>query len=417
MDLKNKPYRWITSLYLLEGIPFALVTSVSLIFLKNFNFSNTKIAFYTSLFTIPMFLKPLLAPTMENIASKRTWILLMSTAMAALLILLAACLNLMNFFYSSIFIFFIISLASTIYDTHVDGIYITQLNKSLQARYIGLRTFSYQIGRFACQAGLILFASLLINNFGIKIGWQLTYILLAIIIFSLTCYYYRVLPIEKNIIDKYEPAYNTLHNFIAVFKEFLSIPNLLVAITFIFLYQITENQLVKIVPLFLLDTLNHGGLNLSTAEVGILYGGIGIFGMLLGIFASSIILEKISLKKCLIPLSLFTGITNISYLVLSYYLLNDFMIVGFFILLAQFGFGISNGIYMLYLLQVFGNGRYAMSLYAIGTALMGLSMTIGGMMSGYIQYLLGYNGFFIWIILASISIIIFSYMLVKRNLV
>jgi PAT family beta-lactamase induction signal transducer AmpG len=417
MKTQTQLYRWMISLYLLEGIPFALVTSVSLIFLKNFNYSNAKIAFYTSLFTIPIFLKPLIAPAMENVASKRTWILILSAIMSGLSFILAISLNLNNFFYLSIIIFFIFSLVSAMYDTHVDGFYISYLNKQSQAHYIGIRTFSYQLGRLACQGGLVLFASLFFTTLGIKVSWQLTFILLGFIIFIITIYHYTILPSANKIPVNYEMPQNITHNFIGVIKEFLAIPNLLLVIIFIFFYQITENQLVKIVPLFLLDNTNHGGLGLSTAQVGILCGGIGIIGMLLGVFASGFILEKISLKKCLIPLSIFTGITNFSYLILSFYLLDDFAIVGFFIALAQFGFGISNGVYLLYLLQIFGKGQYAMSLYAIGTALMGLSMTIGGMMSGYIQWLLGYNGFFIWILLASIGIIIFSYALVKKELV
>ena len=64
---------------------------------------------------------------------------------------------------------------------------------------------------------------------------------------------------------------------------------------------------------------------------------------------------------------------------------------------------------MFYLLNMFTKGSYPMSLYAIGTALMGLGMLFGGAISGYIQYLLGYTDFFVWILVINFCIIIISF--------
>ncbi|MBA3662390.1 MAG: hypothetical protein H0W64_11710 [Gammaproteobacteria bacterium] len=121
--------RWVFTLYFLEALPFALLTGVSVILYKNLNIDNIRIAFFTSLITIPYFLKPLLAPLLESYMTKRGVILIMSFSIAFLLLILAFILNLPNFFYSSIGIFFLLGLASAINDIHIDGLYITQLSK------------------------------------------------------------------------------------------------------------------------------------------------------------------------------------------------------------------------------------------------------------------------------------------------
>ena len=47
------------------------------------------------------------------------------------------------------------------------------------------------------------------------------------------------------------------------------------------LYRFAEAQLVKLVPPFLLDVREKGGLGLSTSEVGIVYGTVGIIALTL----------------------------------------------------------------------------------------------------------------------------------------
>jgi len=41
------PWFWIPTLYVAEGLPYALAMSVSLVLYKNLGVSNTDIAFYT----------------------------------------------------------------------------------------------------------------------------------------------------------------------------------------------------------------------------------------------------------------------------------------------------------------------------------------------------------------------------------
>jgi PAT family beta-lactamase induction signal transducer AmpG len=72
------------------------------------------------------------------------------------------------------------------------------------------------------------------------------------------------------------------------------------------------------------------------------------------------------------------------------------------IALEQFGYGFGFTAYMLYMLHYVGESKYKTAEYAIGTSLMALGMMLPGMISGTMKEALGYQHFFIYVILCSI---------------
>jgi MFS transporter, PAT family, beta-lactamase induction signal transducer AmpG len=72
------------------------------------------------------------------------------------------------------------------------------------------------------------------------------------------------------------------------------------------------------------------------------------------------------------------------------------------IALEQFGYGFGFTAYMLYMLHFVGESKYKTAEYAIGTSLMALGMMLPGMISGSMKELLGYQHFFVYVIICSI---------------
>jgi PAT family beta-lactamase induction signal transducer AmpG len=68
----------------------------------------------------------------------------------------------------------------------------------------------------------------------------------------------------------------------------------------------------------------------------------------------------------------------------------------------QFGYGFGFTAYMLYILHYVGESKFKTAEYAIGTSLMALGMMLPGMISGAMKELLGYENFFIYVIICSI---------------
>lgn len=399
MNTANLPYRWVPTVYFMQGLPAALVMYVSLVFYKNFQLNNIAITIITSLYVLPWLFKPLLAPLLENLNSKKNLVVSTQLIMTCLLLLLTISLSSVHFFSLSSVIFFSIAFTAALHDISSDGLYIVALSRHTQAQYVGVRTTFYQLARLTCQGGLIFYVGHLTLSHSTLAAWQITLSLLAVLMLLITVYHYQTLPETLEI--------KTPHNnkkFSTVFNAFKTLPNLFIIIVFAIFYNFPESQLVKIVPLFLLDKTTQGGLAISTQNVGLIYGTIGTTCLLVGITVSGFLINRFSLKQCLLPATFFAAVTNISYLILSVFHLDHFWLLISFIGLAQFGFGLANGIYMLWLLQIFARGIYSMSLYAIGTTLMILGAMFAGAISGYIQHLLGYTGFFVWILFSYAAI-------------
>ena len=53
-------------------------------------------------------------------------------------------------------------------------------------------------------------------------------------------------------------------------------------LAFLFFFRFAEAQLMKLVQPFLLDPRIKGGLELTTSEVGIVYGTVGIIALTIG---------------------------------------------------------------------------------------------------------------------------------------
>src|SRR5207245_114729 len=60
--ITRTPWAWVPTLYLAQGLPFAVVNSVSVTMYKSLGVSNADIAFYTAWLYLPWVIKPLWSP-------------------------------------------------------------------------------------------------------------------------------------------------------------------------------------------------------------------------------------------------------------------------------------------------------------------------------------------------------------------
>ncbi len=67
----------------------------------------------------------------------------------------------------------------------------------------------------------------------------------------------------------------------------------------------------------------------------------------------------------------------------------------------QFGYGFGFAAYMIYMLYV-AQGPHQTAHYAICTGFMALGMMIPGMFTGWLQEIIGYQHFFVWVMVATI---------------
>ena len=82
---QRTPWSWIPSLYFMQGLPYVVVMTLSVVMYKNLGVSNTEIALYTSWLYLPWVLKPLWSPLVELWGHKRHWIVALQFAIGTTL--------------------------------------------------------------------------------------------------------------------------------------------------------------------------------------------------------------------------------------------------------------------------------------------------------------------------------------------
>ena len=400
MQQRKSGWSWIPTLYFTEGLPYFAVTVISVILYKRMGVSNADIALYTSWLYLPWVIKPFWSPIVEMLKTRRLWIVGTQLVMGAMLAAVAFTLPLNDFFRWSLAIFWLMAFSSATHDIAADGFYMLGLTGEQQSFFSGIRSIFYRIATIFGQGVLIIIAGRLEKMTGsIVTAWSITFAATAAIMLLLGGYHTITLPKPANDISRnINGAKEALDSFFEIFVSYFKKPGIVTAILFMLLFRLPEAQLVKLLNPFLLDSREAGGLALTTEQIGITYGTIGVIGLIIGGIAGGVAISKKGLKYWLWPMVAAISIPDFVYVYLSAVQPTSQWIIDLCIFIEQMGYGFGFTAYMLYLIY-FAQGKYPTAHYAISTAFMALGMMLPGMASGYIQELLGYENFFWWVML------------------
>jgi len=236
----------------------------------------------------------------------------------------------------------------------------------------------------------------------IPLSWAITFFILAGLFIVFFVYHKIILPYPNS--DKAVVSDKSQSLFAEFFKTFLLFfkkKKIGVILAFLLLYRFGEAQLVKLASPFLLDAQEVGGLSLTTGEVGFVYGTVGILALTLGGILGGILAAKHGLKSWLWWMVIAINLPNTVYIYLSYNLPDSFFIINLCVAVEQFGYGFGFTAYMLFMIYV-SEGEHKTAHFAITTGFMALGMMIPGMFSGWIQEIIGYQHFFVWVLIATI---------------
>ncbi len=236
----------------------------------------------------------------------------------------------------------------------------------------------------------------------VKLAWSIIFVLLSLLFFIFFIYHLFLLPKPVNDISSLTSFFKTFSGFFSPFLSFFKKDNILPAISFLLLYRLGEAQLVKLSSPFLLDAKTNGGLSLSTGALGFVYGTMGVFLLTIGGIIGGIMVARHGLKKWMFPMAIAINLPNIVYVYLAYYQPEKLSIITALVGIEQFGYGFGFAAYMLFMVYYAGNSDFKTTHYAIMTGFMALGMMLPGMWSGWLQELIGYKNFFIWVCISTI---------------
>jgi PAT family beta-lactamase induction signal transducer AmpG len=343
--------------------------------------------------------------------------------------------------------FWLLAFASATHDIAADGFYLHGLQEKEQSFFVGIRNTFYRVAMIFGQGLLVMFAGWveqgkIFPNLGasaasaagssaaiqsaaegsaaaasgnrIALAWSLAFYLLAGIFLALTIYHRFVLPKPASDAPRSDINARTIwRNFATTFATFFKKPHMGLMLFFLLTYRLGESQLVKIAQPFMLDNKAAGGLALTTADVGAIYGTLGVIALLLGGILAGMVISRGGFKKWILPMALAINVPDLLYVLLASLKMSSVPLVSACVALEQFGYGFGFTAYTMYLIYV-AQGEHKTAHYAIGTAFMALGMMLPGMAAGWISDHVGYTMFFVWACICTIPGIIAALLVRKQ---
>lgn len=409
---RRSPWWWVPTLYFAEGLPYMAVMIISGIMYKCLGISNTQLAFYTSWLYLPWVIKPFWSPFVDILRTKRWWVITMQWVIAIAMALIAFTIPAGSFFQMTLAVFWIMAFASATHDIAADGFYMLGLTEHAQSMFVGIRSLFYRISMVVGQGALVVLAAKVNDHTdSLTYGWILVFAVLSIFFLGIALYHTWALPrpdADRN--RSTNSMRQTLSEFAETFIAFFTKPQIIVALLFMLLYRLPEAQLVKMIPPFLLDTPENGGLGLSADQVGWVYGTVGVIGLMLGGIIGGLCAARNGLKAWLHPMAWSMSLTCLTFVYLAFARPSALWEIYACVFVEQFGYGFGFTAYMLYLIY-FSVGRFKTAHYSICTGFMALGMMLPGMFSGWIADTYHYTGFFIWCMICCVATIGVCYLI------
>ena len=264
----RSPWLWIPSVYFAEGMPNALVATVSVMLYNDLGVSNAATAFITSLLYLPWVIKPLWSPVVDLLQTRRLWIWTTQLLLGAGLAGVALMIPVPHFVQWTIVFFGLLAFSSATHDIAADGFYMMAPTEREQAFFIGFRSICFNIGKISAQGGLVYLAGKMENHPGsARFAWSTVFALAAGIFLCLGIYHRFILPRPATDQPKNPGASGSfLDEFLKTFQTFFQKPKIMGMLLFVLLYRLGEAQLVKIIPIFLHAPLSDGGLGLAEGK-------------------------------------------------------------------------------------------------------------------------------------------------------
>lgn len=421
------PWAWVPTLYFAQGIPYFIVNNISVLMFAKMGVPNGEMALFTSLLYLPWTIKPFWSPFIDIIKTKRWWIISMQILMSIAFILLtlsipkpdeatiAAGTTPISMFTITLVLFILTAFASATHDIAADGFYMLALRQSDQAAFVGIRSTFYRLASIFGQGVLVAIAGAIELRYkDIPLSWTITMLVTAVMFSLVTFYHLFAIPkptSDKSVLTPGTASAKAIfQEFGRTFATYFTKPGVWLAIAFMLLYRLPEAFLIKMCMPFLVASKEAGGLELSTAEVGIVYGTIGVIFLTVGGILGGLFASRIGLKKSIWWMAGCMTLPCLTFVYLAIGQPDNLFAISTAIAIEQFGYGFGFTAYMLYMMY-FSEGEFKTSHYAICTAFMALSMMIPGMFAGYLQEAVGYVNFF-WIVIlccaATIVVTVFA---------
>ncbi len=245
-------------------------------------------------------------------------------------------------------------------------------------------------------------ASFVARAGNVPLSWTITFLFLAGLFILFAIYHRFILPHPAEDATGEIPGLSVFFKrFAEPFVSFFKKEHIGMGLAFLLLYRFAESQLVKLASPFLLDSQEVGGIALTTGQIGFVYGTVGLAMLTVGGLLGGFLAARDGLKKWIWLMVICINIPDLVYVYLSHYQPDNYWIINLCVGIEQLGYGFGFTAYTLFMIYI-SEGKYKTAHFAITTGFMALGMMLPGMFSGWLQEIIGYEKFFIWVMFCTI---------------
>ena len=423
--MKKSPIRWIPTAYFAMGLPFVVLNMVAVLMYNGMGVDKELITFWTSLILLPWTFKFLWSPFLELFGTKKAYVVATQIISGTAFGLVALTLGASNFFAVTVALLAVIAFSGATHDIACDGVYMSELSNSDQSKYIGWQGGFYNIAKIVGTGLLVYLAGVIIKSFGgdeagasqatvihaNRMGWGAVMALVGAIMVLIGVYHLFIMPSgARREVSVRRSVGDVACELTTVLGDFFRKKHIWYYIAFIILYRFAEGFVVKIVPLFLSDSVEVGGLGLSAQEIGLYYGTFGAAAFVLGSLLAGYYISANGLKSTLFKLCLTFNIPFVVYAFLAYFQPSGGVVISAAIILEYFGYGFGFVGLTLFMMQQVAPGKHQMAHYAFASGIMNFGVMLPGMLSGWTCNVLGgYTTFFIFVTVLTVVPLLVTY--------
>lgn len=384
------------------GLPLVTVSLAAVIMLADLGFDEVTIALWTSLLILPYSLKPLWSPLLELYFTKKTFAIACQGITAVCFGLIAFALPLPDPLAVIVALMGVATLSGATNDIATDGIYLTAIDKTTQARYIGWQGAFYNLAKVLVNGGLVFLAGMLMRRFSASdpasapvYAWMVIMGIIAAVMAAVAIYHRFALPMGSRNEESPASFGAAMSDLLDVFRDFFTKRHIWLYLLFIVCYRLTEGFAIKMVPLFLKAPVEQGGLGLPNEAIGLIYGTLGTVAFIVGSILGGYYIARFGLRRVLFTL---VAIFNVPFVI--YYLMAEFQpsslpVIAAGLVTEYFSYGFGFVGLTLFMMQQVAPGKHPMAHYAFASGIMNLGFMIPGMLSGLVWSHTGYRMFFL----------------------
>ncbi|KAJ8401538.1 hypothetical protein AAFF_G00378550 [Aldrovandia affinis] len=279
----NSKLLFLGLLYFVQGMPYGLQSSLLPIYLRTSGLSLTKISLTKALY-FPWILKVLWAPLVDQVGTKKKWLLASMSGLSLTCLTSAAVSPATNFTMVAV-VLLVMNFLASVQDIAVDGVAVRLLKRREEVGYGNMaQVVGYKLGSVMAGGGLLVLMD--------TVGWASLFLALGCVygMVTLCAWRHPALDVSSERQGEDKKGRGDILNPWGAWRELLAVPSTKWTVVFVLIYKLGEQGAVTMFPLFLLD--HH----MTAAELGFWNSVVAMTFSICGSSLGGLLLSKYSIQ-------------------------------------------------------------------------------------------------------------------------